>query len=329
MKKFLFLLILPIIFLIPKDTHAMGIRILGQNFKTIAECNNCSELTSKGEDLYEGVYQIYLTFDNLQFRSGSTYSVETTFFLNSLVDGIQFSSPNFWIGYGGINIEQTVNQEYYKINYQNQVSDPYFAAPVFKKNISFKGSFKSKTTGTGAIIELPFKSPITIRGIVVDTYGIVNTGSDEGDIINNSTNLIINNNNQNTDKIVQGQEDIKDAITSEEAPDLDSLQDSAGWLKPGPVDSILNLPLSLFQNLTDNLSKSCQPVIATLPYVDKTITLPCVSTLYEQIGVQDFLNWVGIVVGALILYNYFLKLYQWVDDVLTFRENNWQDWGGV
>ena len=64
--KYLFILLLSIFIYIPKDTYAMGIRILGQNFKTIAECNNCSELTSKGEDLYEDVYQIYLTFDNLQ-----------------------------------------------------------------------------------------------------------------------------------------------------------------------------------------------------------------------------------------------------------------------
>lgn len=135
--------------------------------------------------------------------------------------------------------------------------------------------------------------------------------------------------NEKLDETNEQLEDLNDNLTSEDAPNLDSLNDSAGWLPAGPVDSILNLPLSLFQNLTDNLSKSCQPVIATLPYVDKTITLPCISTLYEQIGVQDFLNWVGIVVGALILYNYFLKLYQWVDDTLTFRENNWQDWGGV
>ena len=122
---------------------------------------------------------------------------------------------------------------------------------------------------------------------------------------------------------------LENAITDDSSPDLSGLDNSAGWLPAGPVDSIINLPLSLFQNLTDNLSKTCQPVTLTLPYVNRNIILPCISSLYAKIGVQDFLNWVGVIVSCLLLYNYFLRLYKWIDDTLTFRENNWQDWGGV
>lgn len=125
-------------------------------------------------------------------------------------------------------------------------------------------------------------------------------------------------------------DDLNDAITDPSSPNLDGLGDSSGWLPPGPVDSIINLPLSLFNNINDNLSKSCQPVNLPLPFVDKTIQLPCLNTIYEQIdGLSDWINTIGTIAAAFILYNYFIKLYQWVDDTLNFRENTWQDWGGV
>ena len=124
--------------------------------------------------------------------------------------------------------------------------------------------------------------------------------------------------------------DINDAITDPSSPDLDGLGDSAGWLPPGPVDSIINLPFSLFNNINDNLSKSCQPVNLPLPFVDKTIQLPCLNTIYEQIdGLSVWINTIGTIAAGFILYNYFIKLYQWVDDTLNLRENTWQDWGGV
>ena len=132
----------------------------------------------------------------------------------------------------------------------------------------------------------------------------------------------IDETNEKLDKLEQ-------SITSEDGPNLDGLDNSAGWLPAGPVDSILNLPFSFFENLTDNLSKTCQPVALTFPFTNTNFQLPCISTLYEKIGIMDFLNWLGVVVAAIILYRYFLSLYKWVDDTLTFRENNHNDWGGV
>lgn len=123
---------------------------------------------------------------------------------------------------------------------------------------------------------------------------------------------------------------INDSLTDETPPDLSALQNSAGWLPPGPVDSILNLPLALFNNLNTNLSKTCQPVTVALPLVSSNISLPCISTVYAQMpNLANFLNWIGYLAAGIILYKYFLHLYKWVDNTLTFRENNWLDnWGG-
>lgn len=138
----------------------------------------------------------------------------------------------------------------------------------------------------------------------------------------------LNKNQQDTNKKL---DDVKGAITSEENPKLDGLKNSAGWLPDGPLDSILNLPLSLLQNLSTNLSKTCQPVILPLPYVDKTIELPCVTSIYSQIeGLNAWLTTIGIIASAFILFFYLVRLEKWVDDTLTLRENNYIDnWGGM
>lgn len=147
---------------------------------------------------------------------------------------------------------------------------------------------------------------------------------------NQNTENIINNQNQNTQQIIQGQEDIKDAITDDTPPDTSGLENSAGWLPAGPLDSILNLPLTMFQNLLNALSNQCTPVTVNLPYVDEPITLPCISVIFSQIdGLSTWWNSIGLLLGGYILLKYLIGLEKWADATLTFRENNWNDWGGV
>lgn len=138
----------------------------------------------------------------------------------------------------------------------------------------------------------------------------------------------LNKNQQDTNKKL---DDVKGAITDETDPKLDALKNSSGWLPAGPLDSILNLPLSFLNNLSTNLSKTCQPVNLPLPYVDKTLTLPCLNTIYSEIeGLTVWINGIGIIASVFILFTYLINLYKWVDDTLTFRENNYIDnWGGM
>lgn len=138
----------------------------------------------------------------------------------------------------------------------------------------------------------------------------------------------VNKNQQETNKKL---DDVKGAITSEENPKLEGLNNSAGWLPAGPLDSILNLPLSFLNNLSANLSKTCQPVTLPLPFVDKTLDLPCLSSIYSQIeGLDTWISGISIIASVFILFTYLINLYKWVDDTLTFRENNYIDnWGGM
>lgn len=143
----------------------------------------------------------------------------------------------------------------------------------------------------------------------------------------NQNQQIINQGQQTNDKL----DDINSSINDTSSPDLDALKNTAGWLPAGPIDSILNLPLTLLNSLTTNLSKSCSPVELPLPYIDKTITLPCLSTIYPQIdGLNVWINSISVIASAFILFQYLMNLYKWVDDTLSFRENNFIDnWTGV
>lgn len=110
------------------------------------------------------------------------------------------------------------------------------------------------------------------------------------------------------------------AITDSSSPNTGALENSAGWLPAGPLDSILNLPLTMLNSLTNSLGKTCSPLNLTLPYVNKNIQIPCLSTIFAQItGVNGLWTWVGTIASVLILYNYLLNLYAWVDKVLTLR----------
>ena len=144
------------------------------------------------------------------------------------------------------------------------------------------------------------------------------------DIDLSETNTKIDNTNKKLD-------DLNSNITDSTGPDISALENSAGWLPPGPVDSILNLPLALFNNLTSNLSKSCQAVTLPLPFLAKNLDLPCLNTIFSKIeGLSTWLNIVGSIASAFILFHYLIGLYKWVDDTLSFRENNYLDnWGGI
>lgn len=122
-----------------------------------------------------------------------------------------------------------------------------------------------------------------------------------------------------------------DLLTDDTSPSLD-YDSMLGWLPAGPLDSLLNLPLTFFNSMLNGLGKKCVPVSVPIPYLDKNYQLPCITSLYAKInGFGTFWNnIVGGIAGALILFSYFLKLYKWVDDTLTYRENNHIDnWGGV
>lgn len=193
-----------------------------------------------------------------------------------------------------------------------------------------------KATSNGNHLFIRFTSSYNYTGIFYFLgYQVSLLGSSKDDTevinaingLNNGLNDINSNINNTNDKL----NDINSSINDTSSPNLDGLNNSVGWLPSGPIDGILNLPLTFLNSLTTNLSKTCNAVNLPLPFVDKTLILPCVNSLYSQIdGLQVWINSISVIASAFILFRYLLNLYKWVDDTLTFRENNFIDnWSGV
>lgn len=137
---------------------------------------------------------------------------------------------------------------------------------------------------------------------------------------NNDTNT--NTNPDNT--IITDDTNMNNWMQDGSLPDYSGLSDTS-IIPDGPVDAILTLPLNVMNSLLNVLnSNTCQPLVLPIPFSNgQNLTLPCVSTLYAKInGLSTFLTWFSAIFSAFILYQYFINLYKWVDDTLTFRENN-------
>lgn len=132
------------------------------------------------------------------------------------------------------------------------------------------------------------------------------------------------------DDIINSIDNLSDNIMDPTSPNVSSLSNSAGWLPAGPVDSIINLPITMLSSLNNVLSTStCSPVSVPIPFINFNYSLPCLNTIISNMGFATWWEWVGTIASAFILYKYLINLYAWVDKTLTFRENNWNDWGGI
>lgn len=124
--------------------------------------------------------------------------------------------------------------------------------------------------------------------------------------------------------------DLFNWLTNNDEADVSSAGDTAGWLPPGPIDSIINLPLTMLTNISSSLNKTCSPLEVNLPYVNKTVEIPCLNTIFNQItGLTNFWTWVGLISSVLILYRYLIELYKYYDRLTTLQANFISDWGGV
>lgn len=124
--------------------------------------------------------------------------------------------------------------------------------------------------------------------------------------------------------------DLNDSLTDDTPISVDSLGNTIGWLPPGPIDSIINMPLNMLNGLMTALNSTCSPLNVPLPYVNKTLTIPCLDTIFNQItGLPAFWTWVGVIASVLILYKYFIALYNYYDKATDLQAQYLEDFGGT
>lgn len=164
----------------------------------------------------------------------------------------------------------------------------------------------------------------------------INSTIDIGPIINNQTQNTqeitkkLDEQNKTSKGIFGKLKDLFNWLTNNDDADVTGAGDVAGWLPAGPIDSIINLPLTMLNNINSSLNKTCSPLEVNLPYVNKTVEIPCLNTIFNQItGMNSFWTWVGLISSVLILYRYLIELYKYYDRLTTLQANFISDWGGV
>lgn len=147
---------------------------------------------------------------------------------------------------------------------------------------------------------------------------------------NQALNDKLDEQNETSKGIFGKLKDLFNWLTNKDEADVSSAGDVAGWLPAGPIDSIINLPLTMLNNINSSLNKTCSPLEVNLPYVNKTVEIPCLNTIFNQItGLTNFWTWVGLISSVLILYRYLIELYKYYDRLTTLQANFISDWGGV
>lgn len=127
------------------------------------------------------------------------------------------------------------------------------------------------------------------------------------------------------DKDVGSSQAIIDTLTnpdtSEIISDFPDYNQVVGWLPPGPIDSMVNLPLTVLTNFTGLVEGAeCPRVDFTFPPpMDYQITVPCFKqTIWPQYGFMLWLDVIGYIIGGLMLYAGYKGLYERIS-MMLFR----------
>ena len=293
------------------------------------------QLTSNGLQQSFGPYEIGETYTN-KYSAGTNKARDFTFYLNNLsfskgyhyVFEFDFITTRF---FDDDNILTYLNNSTFSIG--GVYSTDYFlhVTETGTNTYHFLMSGQSaQNTNTFAFIFDPDASDLYYTvNFKIDNLSI--TSTDDNRFASFDIQSSIDGLRDEQEKTNEKLDELNDNITNESAPDTDSLGNAAGWLPAGPVDSLLNLPITFFTTLLGKLDATCSPIVVELPFVEEDLTLPCLSTLFSQLtGFNTFWSSFGLIAGVWCLYKYFIALYKWVEHALSFDEKeSLGKWGGV
>ena len=134
-----------------------------------------------------------------------------------------------------------------------------------------------------------------------------------------------------TDKIKEETEKVNNTLTDTSNPDTeDSINQWSEKMIDNPLEAVVMLPLTILNSIKNSLSGTCSALNVPVPFINENINIPCISTIFAQIeGVTEFWNSIGTIVSALMLYQYLIYLYNWIDDTISLKTKRMHGWGSV
>lgn len=325
---------------------SVGFNVDGSTQTTLSAYSQDKIITPSDEGAATSIFGIYNRFvlqemfeQNIEYEVNVTYTFDEVFDLNFIDNFIialnsssnkltQFcsttTSPDgITPCFSYLDLETTKISDYsLKITYKFIPKEDWGYVAIYSYPNGSDGYYNSDLRIIG-------NSYITISNVNYTKAG-GGGGTFDSSIIE-ETNEKLDDVNENIKDTNEKLDKIDETITDNTPPDTSSLENAAGWLPAGPVDSLLTLPITLLQTLSNNLGSSCSPINLPVPFVDSNLSLACPSTLLDKFtGFTAFWNSFGLIAGGWLLYKYFVNLYKWVDQATAMNEKEQtEEWGGV
>lgn len=144
---------------------------------------------------------------------------------------------------------------------------------------------------------------------------------------NPATDIIIDQNNQTNKEL----NDINNTLNDDTPPsaDISGLGNVQGLLKPGPVDSLLNIPTEFLSVVVSSLGGQCKPLSGKWVF-DQTLTYPCFDEIFwDEVEDETLMKFLELIPSSLILIGYFKHLYKKVERATSMETNSDDEWGVI
>lgn len=286
-------------------------------------------------------------YERIMFTTSSQYTIASNglafaTYYNSLKKGYLYTA-NFYICssaditdatptmYTSVYDSMGVNNMTYtssvSVNLSNQ---PGNGSQSFGRCRQYTGLFVPKKDNDPWIV-LRLKSSKAIKSY----FQIIATEVSELGIYTDTIKTIIEESNNDVKQAVTDvKEETKktnDTITDTSSPDTEeSINEWSEKMIDNPLEAVVMLPLTILNSIKNSLSGTCSALNVPVPFINENISIPCISTIFAQIeGVTEFWNSIGTIVSALMLYQYLIYLYNWIDDTISLKTKRMHGWGSV
>ena len=326
-KKFL-LLLLPLLFFLPRNTSAMSltkVELLAEDY-TILRTLDSTQINDLTFATFPStaVRRMRVYFSGLQVTAGYNYTAMIGMEArNSLVlpDTIAGVFP-----YVSGVYQSDCSYTFYR---KGSTSGTKAGITYFDTYYEVYSNFNAITSGYILFLEFDLGSTWNMYGFGVPTNYLVanpqggsgggssgggssSSDSNLGSEIQNSTNTIIDSNNKNANKITEEQKKTNETLKDDNVDEANS--SASGFFNNftdedhGGISGIVKAPLVAFNAMLDD---DCSPLTAT--YEGKEISLQCGTEFWSKLGaLKTFLN---LTYGGILCYLIATKLFKLVNNL--------------
>lgn len=157
--------------------------------------------------------------------------------------------------------------------------------------------------------DLMFDNQTTQTSILNDILSSIKSDSSINQQIKENTEKQLEEQKKQLEEQKKTNETLKD-------DNIDKAQDSAGGFfndfttDTHGLTAVITAPLSLIESITSSV---CSPLVIPLPYVDKDLTLPCMSNIYSNYF-GSFLSIYQIITFGIVAYWVLVRIFNLVKD---------------